>query len=76
VRFDEAAVVDAILAGGKGGLNVAALLKHRNEVQVFINKDHATECGRYSCGRGSSDSVLGREAFDSLPTNVCFPRIA
>jgi hypothetical protein len=76
VRFDEAAVVDAILAEGKGGLNVAVLLKHRNEVQVFINKDHATGCGRYSCGRGSIDSVLGREAFDSLATNVCFPRRA
>jgi hypothetical protein len=74
VRFVGAAAVDAILAGGKGGLNVAVLLKHRKEVQVFINKDHTTKRGGYSCGRGRSESVLGREAFDSLATNVCSPR--
>ena len=74
MRFDEAAVVDAILAEGNGGLNVAVLLRHRNEVQVFINKNHATEGGRYNCGRCTSDSVLSREAFDSLATQCLLPQ--
>lgn len=76
MRFDEGAVVDAILVGGKGGLKVVILLKHRKEVQLFINNDHAVDVRKYSFGRGALVTQYWTETYEYL-SHECFafPRL-